>query len=482
MILLTGATGYIGGRLLHRLQDEGLPTRCLARNPDRLLTEVEASTELVQGDVLDLSSLQAALQGVETAFYLVHSMGAGNDFAEEDKRGAKNFATAAKEAGVKRIVYVGGLGDSNEKLSEHLRSRHETGEVLRSTGVEVIELRASIVIGSGSLSFEIVRALSERLPAMICPRWVEVQAQPIAIEDLLSYLTKSISLPYEGSRTFEIGGPDVATYGEVMREYMRQRGLKRLMISVPFLTPNLSSLWLGLVTPVYARIGRKLIQSLKNPTVISDKSAELAFSVKPMGLKAAIERALENEDKDYAKTRWSDALSSGGQRATSSDMPTGRRIVDSRALVVPCSASEAFAPIQRIGGDTKWYGDWLWRLRGFIDLLVGGVGVRRGRRHPVDLAVGDALDFWRVEAIKPDSLLRLRAEMKVPGRAWLQFEVLPTKDGTEIRQTATYDPRGLFGLLYWYCLYPLHVPIFKGMLLRIAQKATNSSTQAKTAK
>ncbi len=282
-ILLTGATGYIGGRLLAELERLGRPVRALARNPESLRPRVAPSTEVVRGDVLDPASLREAMAGVQTAFYLVHSMGASSDFADLDREGARNFGEAAREAGVRRIVYVGGLGDAGDDLSAHLRSRHETGDVLRESGVDVVEFRASIVIGSGSLSYEMVRALTERLPVMVCPRWVAIQAQPIAIEDLLSYLVAAIDLPAGPSQVYEIGGPDVVSYGDIMREYARQRGLRRLMIPVPLLTPHLSSLWLALVTPLYARVGRKLIASIRNATVVRDSRALDVFSIRPRG-------------------------------------------------------------------------------------------------------------------------------------------------------------------------------------------------------
>ena len=473
LILLTGATGYIGGRLLPLLEQHGYRIRCLARRPENLRDRVAASTDVVAGDLLDGDSLGKSLNGVDTAFYFVHSMGTKRDFEEEDRAAATSFAEAAHQAGVRRIIYLGGLGKRDENLSKHLRSRQETGDILRSSSTEVIEFRASIVIGSGSLSFEMIRELVERLPVMICPKWVSVRAQPIAIEDLLSYLVEAVTLPPAGSRIFEIGGPDQLSYGEIMQEYARQRGLRRLMIPVPLLTPYLSSLWLGLVTPLYARVGRKLIESLKNPTLVSSNLATHAFSVRPRSLKDAIARALVNEDHEIAETRWSDALSSGGKERTWGGVRFGSRLVDSRTAELNVPASDAFAPIQKIGGSTGWYfGSWLWRVRGFLDLLFGGVGVRRGRRHPVEIAVGDTLDFWRVEAFEPDRLLRLRAEMKVPGRAWLEFEVAEEATGkTTIRQTAEFDPVGLFGLAYWYSLYPLHQLVFGGMLRNIAAAA-----------
>jgi hypothetical protein len=304
---------------------------------------------------------------------------------------------------------------------------------------------------------------------MVCPKWVQVLAQPIAIEDVLEYLIRAIDLDDDESRIFEIGGPDQVSYRAIMLEYARQRGLRRFMIPVPFLTPYLSSLWLGLVTPVYARIGKKLVESLRNPTLISNNLAERMFTIEPRGLDASIARALINEDREFAESRWSDAFSSGGKTKSYGGKRFGSRLVDSRTAQSDLSPAEAFAPIQRIGGDTGWYfGNWLWRLRGFMDLLVGGVGMRRGRRHPSDVHIGDAIDFWRVEEFEPQRLLRLHAEMKLPGRAWLEFEVLPNEQGSEIRQTAMFDPIGLFGLLYWYAVYPLHQIVFARMLHNIA--------------
>lgn len=471
LVLLTGATGYVGGRLRRLFEEEGVPLRCLARRPEELRARVLASTEVVRGDLLEPATLALALSGVHTAYYLVHSMGSSDDFEQRDREAALNFRSAAEEAGVQRIVYLGGLAQS-EQLSPHLRSRHEVGEILRGGSVPVLELQASIVLGSGSLSFEMVRALVERLPIMICPKWVEVKAQPIAVEDLLAYLLESRRLPLQGSHVFEIGGADQVSYGELMREYARQRGLKRWMIRVPILTPRLSSLWLGLVTPIYARVGRKLIESIKHPTVVHDPAARSAFQVQPRGMAAGIAQALRDEERHITESRWFDAFSSGSNPRSWVGVRFGNRLVDQRAREVKVSPDTAFEPIRRIGGKTGWYGfDWLWRLRGFLDLLVGGVGVRRGRPHPDRIQVGDALDFWRVEAYEPGRILRLSAEMKLPGRAWLEFEVQPTDAGATIRQTALYDPVGLFGLLYWWAIYPLHVLIFRRMLRNICRAA-----------
>ncbi len=327
LILLTGATGYIGGRLMPLLEQRGVRVRCLARRPEDLRPRVAPATEVVPGDVLRPETLDAALEGVDTAYYLIHSMGSTGDFQRDDRQAAANFASAAKKAGVRRIVYLGGLGNPARGLSKHLRSRQETGEVLRGSGVEVIEFRASIIIGSGSLSFEMIRALVERLPVMICPKWVATPAQPIAVEDVLDYLLAALDLAGRESRIFEIGGPDQVSYGELMREYARRRGLRRVMIPVPVLTPRLSSLWLGLVTPVYARVGRKLIEGLRNPTVIEDRSALEMFSIRPRGLGEALERALANEDRLFAETRWSDAISSGGAATHWGGVRFGSRII-----------------------------------------------------------------------------------------------------------------------------------------------------------
>jgi uncharacterized protein YbjT (DUF2867 family) len=489
-ILLTGASGYVGGRLLPRLKKRGVAVRCLARRPKFLARRVGPETEVVEGDVLRAETLPPAFRGVDTAYYLVHSMGnvSRAGFEAEDRLAAENFGRAARAAGVRRIIYLGGLGDERDPdLSPHLRSRHEVGRVLRASGVPVIEFRASIVIGSGSLSFEMVRALVERLPVMVMPRWVRVVAQPIAIDDLLGYLEAALDLDVSESRVYEVGGADCVSYGDLMREYARQRKLRRLMIPVPVLTARVSSLWLGLVTPLYARVGRVLIESICHETVVRDDRAKRDFkAIQPMGVEQAIASALVYEDREFAETRWSDAISSGGTDAglfgDYGGVRRGRRLADSRRIEVALPPAQAFAAIRRIGGDIGWYAyDWLWHVRGFLDLLVGGVGLRRGRPDPDELRVGDTLDWWRVEAYEPDHLLRLRAEMKLPGRAWLEFEVTPTERGSAIQQTAIFDPVGLFGLLYWYGIYPLHAAVFRGMLAGIAEAAQRSEHPAPAA-
>lgn len=473
-ILLTGATGYVGGRLLKMLEGINADVRCFARIPSHLENRGKSTSEIVQGDVLDEESLKKALKNVHTAYYLVHSLGSNEDFNILDRKGAENFGRIASECDVKRIIYLGGLANDSMELSPHLKSRIEVGNVLRETAkrVNVIEFRASIVLGSGSLSFEMIRALSERLPFMITPKWVWTPAQPIAITDLLQYLLQAIDLPVTENKIFEIGGADVVTYGALMKEYSRQRGLHRLMISVPVLSPRLSSLWLALVTPLYARVGRKLVDSACFPTVVRNTSARDYFKIEPLTCSDAIAAALRNEDQEFAETRWSDAISSSAALQSWAGIRFGNREVDSKIITVEASAESAFTPIRRIGGDTGWYyGNFLWRLRGFLDMLIGGVGFRRKRRNPDDIRVGDVIDFWRVEAYIPNQLLRLRAEMKLPGRAWLQFEVKGNEKESTIRQTAIFDPVGLGGLLYWYGLYPLHHLIFNGMLQEIAAKA-----------
>ncbi len=473
LTLLTGATGYVGGRLLRALEGAGRPIRCLARNPAHLADRVGPGTEIVRGDVVAGEGLAEALRGVETAYYLVHSMGSVGSFEAEDRRAALAFGSAARAAGVRRIVYLGGLADEERPLSAHLRSRIEVGRLLRDSGVPVIELRASIVIGSGSLSFEMIRALVEHLPVLVTPRWVAMKAQPIGIDDLLAYLVEALDADPTGSPIYEIGSADEMSYADLMREYARMRGLRRLMLPVPVLTPRLSSLWLGLVTPLYARVGRKLIDSIQHPTVVRNPSARSAFRVVPTDIRTAMARALQNEEREFAETRWSDALSASGVAPASfGGVRVGRRLVDSRETFVPVPPESAFAPIRRIGGTRGWYGnDSLWQLRGFLDLLVGGVGMRRGRRHPDRVAVGDAIDCWRVTAFEPSRLIRLEAEMRVPGRAWLEFEVTPDGDGSRVRQTAVFEPSGLAGLAYWYGIYALHALVFGSMLNGIARAA-----------
>ena len=470
-VLLTGATGYIGGLLYPRLRERGHRVRCLARRPDRLTQRLGADADVVQGDCLDGTSLGPAMAGIDVAFYLVHSMASPGQFEGLDRQAAREFGAAARKAGVRRIVYLGGLGGDGDMLSPHLRSRRETGEELRASGVPVTEFRSSIVIGAGSLSFELVRALVERLPVMICPKWVAVQAQPIAVDDVLAYLVEAVEGGTAGdeSLTCEIGGPDVVSYGDIMREYARQRQLFRLLIPVPLLTPRLSSLWLRLVTPLYANVGRWLIDGMRNRTIVEDGRAAGRFSVKTRGLREAVTLAVAERARQ---------VEAGLERVSSSidpddaldDLRSFGCLVDSREVTVRGRQSDAFAPVLAIGGATGWYyGNTLWALRGWLDRLAGGVGLRRGRRDPESCEVGDAIDFWRVSSVRGDARLTLRAEMKLPGCAWLQFDAdpIPGTETVRLRQTALFDPRGLLGLLYWVALLPVHAVIFRGMLDRL---------------
>jgi uncharacterized protein YbjT (DUF2867 family) len=475
-ILLTGATGYVGGRLLKELEKNGYAVRCFTRRASTLGSRVSQRTEVFQGDVLDAESLSHAMEGSEVAYYLVHSMGSDSNFEERDQKAALLFSSAARSCGVRRIIYLGGLSSHSDSLSPHLRSRLEVGRILRDSGVPTIEFQASIVIGSGSLSFELIRNLVERLPLMLTPRWVQVAAQPIFIDDVLEYLIRAIDIPLSSSHVYEIGGADVTSYRGIMEEYAHQRGLKRFMISVPVLTPALSSLWLNLITPVYARIGRKLIDSIRHPSIVQHQDAMNDFDIHPIGIHEAISKTLEKEERYWNETRWSDSFSSVGAVRSWGGVRFGNRIVDRRSVTVPVSTQKAFIPIRRIGGTTGWYyGNWLWHIRGLIDSLCGGVGLRRGRRDPEHLRVGDALDFWRVEEYEPDKRLRLFAEMKLPGRAWLEFEVKPLDDGAVIYQTAIFDPLGILGKIYWHGLYPIHVLIFRGMLERITLEGKKSA-------
>ena len=416
--------------------------------------------------------MRDVLAGIDTAYYLVHSMGGTADFEAQDRAAARNFGAAARAAGVRRIVYVGGLG-SAAGLSRHLRSRQETGAVLRESGVPVIELRSGIVLGAGSLSFELIRALVERLPVMICPSWVRTPTQPIALADLVAYLVAVLDRPHGESRVFEAGGADVVSYAEIMQEYARQRGLRRWLMPVPLLTPRLSSLWLALTTPVYARVGRELVDGLRTATVVSDSDARTAFPVRPLGLRQAIARAIEEEDAAFAAGSWSEARLLAGTALRWGGVRLRTRLIHSCAVDLPVAPAAAFAPIRRIGGANGWYyGDWLWRLRGLVDRLLGGVGMNRGRRDGEHLAEGDVLDCWRVEAYEPRVRLRLAAEMKLPGRAWLQFDVTPRGEGgSTVRQTAVFDAAGLLGRCYWHVLYPVHVVLFRGLLGSIARRA-----------
>ena len=486
-ILVAGATGYVGGRLIPRLLEKGYRVRCLVRDAARIEGRGWKQVEVVTGDVLDYQTLAPALQGVDTAYYLVHSMAAGEQgFEERDIIAAQNFGRAAQAAGVRRIIYLGGLGRDEDELSHHLRSRHAVGEQLRSWEVAVTEFRAGVIIGAGSVSFELVRYLTERVPVLISPRWVSTLTQPIAIDDVLRYLVECLEMPETENRILEIGGRDILSYGQMMLSYAKVRGLRRWLVPVPVLTPRLSSWWVRLVTPLPVSIARPLIEGLKNQVIVEDPAARQLFAFEPLGYEEAVKLALKRAESGNIETIWSGALSSFPTRNTLQPFPhekTDGMISYRRQISTKAPATDVFRVLTGLGGNTGWlYANILWKLRGYLDELVGGVGLRRGRRVSDKLSVGDPLDFWRVEALVPDQLLRLRAEMKVPGKAWLQFEIIPQSE-SEVRiiQTAFYEPKGLMGLLYWYVLYPIHRVIFQGMIIAIAHKAESLSiTREKT--
>jgi uncharacterized protein YbjT (DUF2867 family) len=441
----------------------------MCRDTSAFSPPADCPCECVPGDVLKPDSLEKALKGVDIAYYLIHSMGDDGQFESLEAAGARNFAAAARRAGVKRIVYLGGLFQPGTTLSPHMRSRAEVGRLLRESGIQVIEFRASIVIGSGSLSFQLIASLVRRLPVMLTPRWVRVQAQPIAVEDLVDILAVSRSHPFECSQVIEIAGPDIVRYRDLLHIYARATNRRRLLVPVPLLTPWLSSLWLGLVTPIYARVGRKLIGSMRHPSVATDNRAADLLGRQPMGVEEAVRRALCNEGLSIPETRWLDSRSASGVPLPRLPAMPYCVMADDRSIVVDVSPEKAFEPIRRIGGETGWYcGNWLWAMRGWLDLLCGGVGIRRGRPDADALAPGDVLDFWRVEEYDPNGYLRLRAEMKLPGTAWLEFKVERGAAGTRIQQKATFFATPVLGRLYWYAVSPLHHIVFGGMLRRIA--------------
>ncbi len=468
-VLVTGATGYIGGRLVPRLRERGYEVRCFARAAERLRGRFDAGVEIVEGDIADEASLTHALRGCDAAYYLVHSMGSTRAFADADREAARRFGDAARAAGIATIVYLGGLGDDRDALSSHLRSRHEVGDVLRASGVRVVEFRAALIIGSGSISFEMMRYLTERLPVMIAPRWVVTRCQPIGIRDVLAYLIGALELRAHGHQIYEIGGADVLTYREMMLRYAKIRNLRRRIIVVPFFTPALSSYWVHLVTPISAQLAQPLIRGLHNEVIVRDRAAARDFpQVLPIGFDEAVERALDRYRSVGAETTWFDAFD---LRTLPSDF-TGVKegmLIDMRVRRATVPPYRVAAVFSSLGGRRGWLvADALWRLRGCLDRAIGGVGLRRGRRSANTLRAGDAVDFWRVEAYEPGRLLRLRAEMKLPGVAWLQFETEPNGiGGATLRQTAFFEPHGLFGLLYWYGAAPFHAWIFGRMATSI---------------
>jgi uncharacterized protein YbjT (DUF2867 family) len=478
-VLVTGATGYIGGRLVPRLVAAGHAVRCLARDPARLAGRAWLGVEVVQGDALDPASVARALDGIDAAYYLIHALGGGEKgFAERDERAARTFGEAAARAGTRQVIYLGGLGDGD--LSPHLASRQATGAALRESCGRVTEFRAAVIVGSGSLSFEMIRHLTERLPIMICPKWLDTRCQPIAIEDVLGYLAAALGQDDTVGRVFEIGGPDVLTYGQMIEGYAAVRGLKRRLIRVPFLTPRLSSYWVDFVTPIPRAYARTLIEGLRSEVIVKDPAARAAFDIPATPYREAVAKALEHDARGDVETDWAGSFPSAQPDGAASLESREGLIFERRALSVAAPIERVFASFCGLGGKRGWYfGNGLWQTRGWLDRAVGGVGMRRGRRHPDELRAGDALDFWRVESVVPERSLRLRAEMKVPGRAWLVFEAEPEDGGrTRLKQTAVFEPRGLFGLLYWYLLYPLHQVVFSGMIAAIGRRAERTGEAA----
>ena len=486
-VLVTGATGYIGGRLIPRLLAEGHTVRAMTRSASRLRDVPWVDqVQVVEADALDEAQLAAAMTGVDVAYYLVHSIGSGTAFEETDRRAAQTFAAAARDAGVGRIVYLGGLVPEGEELSPHLRSRLEVGDILLASGVPTAVLQAAVIIGSGSASFEMLRYLTERLPAMITPRWVRTRIQPIAVRDVLRYLVGAATLPRAVSRRFDIGGPEVLTYVEMMQRYARVAGLRRrLIIPVPVLTPSLSAHWVNVVTPVPAAIAKPLVRSLVNEVVCSERDIAAYVPDPPdglLGFDESVRLALQRIRDAAVETRWSAASWPG---APSDPLPSdpdwagGSLYEDVRRAPVDAAPADLWRVIEGIGGENGWYSFPLaWAARGLLDRLVGGVGLRRGRRDPAHLYVGESLDFWRVEEIEPGRLLRLRAEMRLPGAAWLELGV-ETGDGrTEFVQRALFHPRGLAGQLYWWSVAPFHGIVFGGMVRNITRTAERASAAA----
>lgn len=471
-VLIVGASGYIGGRLAAVLDRLGHDLVLMSRDPISLAERFPRAT-VVAADLLQPQTLPSALAGIEVAYYLAHSMGAGErGFAERDRDAAANFGKAAAATGVRRIIYLGGLGSETDDLSPHLASRQQTGVELASYGVPVTEFRAAVIIGSGSASFEILRNLTERLPVMVTPRWVSTRCQPIGIRDVLQYLAAALNHP-EVSGVVEIGGPDVLSYGEMMSGYARARGLRRVMIPVPVLTPSLSSYWVSLVSPVPASIARPLIEGLRNEVIVRDPQPASAFGLTPMPYEEALRLAIERTDRHDVESTWFDSFAPPDREELTTLTSQEGMLLERRQQEVPVPPEAVFAQVERLGGSAGWpYADFLWRTRGAMDRAVGGVGMRLGRRSPEELRAGDALDFWRVEEIRRPHLLRLRAEMKLPGRAWLQYEVEPTTNGSRLVQTAFFEPKGLPGLAYWYGLYPVHGFIFRGMVRALADRST----------
>lgn len=475
-MLVTGATGYIGGRLAPRLLDRGVVVRCLSRSAAKLRARPwsgRAGVEIVEGDAADGPGLEVAMRGCGAAYYLVHSMdAAGPAYRRRDLELAETFGRAAGRAGVGRLIYLGGLGETGEGLSEHLASRREVERGLGVGGVPVTVLRAAMIIGSGSASFEILRYLVERLPIMITPRWVSTESQPIAVADVLHYLVAALETEETAGRALDIGGPEVRTYAQIMQEMAAALGLRRrVVIPVPVLTPRLSSLWIHLITPLNASIARPLAEGLRTRVVCRNDEASGLMPHRCLTIREAMDAALEEIGTGDVETAWSDAGVMPGDQSWAG----GTEFVDRRRVATRATPAAVWSAVSELGGARGYYGvDWLWRVRGIMDRMVGGPGLRRGRRSAGALRLGDALDFWRVTAIESPRRLVLTAEMRLPGVATLEFEVGPTSEpdsGAELVMTARFRPRGLLGILYWYSVLPLHGLVFSGMLRGLARAA-----------
>jgi uncharacterized protein YbjT (DUF2867 family) len=472
-VLVTGATGYIGGRLVPRLIAHRHTVRCVARNRGRLEGHSWPGVEIVAGDLGDSRALARALQGIDVAYYLVHSMAAGHAFWERDRTMARAFGEAAAKAGVRRIIYLGGLGDPATIDSKHLLSRQEVGRCLAAGGVPVVEFRAAVIVGSGSASFEMIRYLAERLPVMITPTWVNTRCQPIGIHSVLAYLIEALDHP-TAEGIYEIGGQDILSYLEMILRYAHIRGLHRSILALPVPKPQLSSRWVDLLTPIPYRIAQPLIESLRTEVVVRSDRALKTFSVRPTGYDEAVRRALARLAEDNVETTWASSLSSLPREQSNTDMLDSHEgmLLDRRRRYVKAEPAQVFDVICTLGGKEGWpAGNALWQLRGLMDRMVGGIGMRRGRRHPRNLRVGDHVDFWRVETLEPPHLMRLRAEMKLPGRAWLQFEVLPDAEGARVEQTAFFEPHGIAGYLYWYSVLPFHGFVFPSLITTVKRRA-----------
>lgn len=481
-LLVTGATGYIGGRLVPRLIQAGHHVRCVARNPGRLAGRSWPGVEIVPGNFEEPTVFWNALSGIDVAYYLVHAMTEGRHYRDRDRVMARNFAEAALSAGVKRIIYLGGLGEPVPEQSPHLFSRQEVGRILASTGVPVLEFRAAVIVGSGSASFEMIRHLVERVPIIMAPTAVNTLCQPIGIRSVINYLIEALAHP-EAHGIYEIGGSDVLSYRAMMQQYAQIRGLRRLVVPFPVPIPQLAGWWVGLVTPIPRAIAAPLTESLKTPVVMKDDRAHRVFSVQPTGYDEAVRLALTRMAEDTVETTWASSLSSMTDQAEEDTLGEHEgMLLDQKRRRVSASPERLFDVICRLGGEEGWLaGNWLWQLRGFIDRMAGGVGMRRGRRHARELHVGEPLDFWRVEAIDEPHMLRLRAEMKLPGAAWLQFEVQPDPIGSRVEQTAFFDPHGLLGYLYWYTVLPFHRFIFPGMISALKARAEAAERAARGA-